>query len=79
MHTVASWLRIYLAHFEAADPPRVWRLLYLARAASVSVTTARATLLMIIVRLLPTRLVFAIAGWHKWNNPNAVDLRCQTP
>lgn len=33
-------------------PPRAWRLLYLARAASVSVTAARATLLTIISHLL---------------------------
>jgi hypothetical protein len=33
-------------------PPRVWRLLYLARAASVSVTAARAALLLNMVQLL---------------------------
>lgn len=52
MHIAASLVRSDLAHFEAADPAKVWRLLYLARAASVSVTAARATLLIVIVGLL---------------------------
>ena len=41
-----------LAHFEAAALAGVWRLLYFARAASVSVTSARATLLLNMVQLL---------------------------
>jgi len=41
-----------LAHFEAAALPGVWRLLYFARAASVSVTAARATLLIPMSHLL---------------------------
>jgi len=53
MNTAAS-LRD-LSNWPTSKPPtpaRVWRLLYIARAASVSVTTARATLLFIIFHLL---------------------------
>ena len=41
-------VHIDLAYIEAADPAKVWRLLYFARAESVSVTAARATLLLFI-------------------------------
>lgn len=52
MHTAASLCsQAILAHLEAADPSKVWRLLYLARAASVSVTAVRATLLTVILHL----------------------------
>jgi hypothetical protein len=51
MNTAASWFDPILAHLEAADPPQVWRLLYFARAASVSLTAARATLLIIVFHL----------------------------
>lgn len=52
MSTAASWLQIDFTHLEAADPPQVWRLLHFARAASVSMTTARATLLITMLHLL---------------------------
>src|SRR5690242_313710 len=67
----------FLAHLEAADPAKVWRLLYLARAASVSVTAARATLLIAMLHLLSGCLTMILV-WHKWNNPNAVDDLIQT-
>ena len=53
MHIAASLVVPY--YWPTSKPPTVspvWRLLYFARAASVSVTTARATLLMIILHLL---------------------------
>lgn len=56
--------------------PGAWRLIYFARAVSVSMTTARATLLSIIFSP-PANALRVIRVWHKSNNPNALTNRAK--
>lgn len=58
--------------------PGIGGLSHFARTASASATAARATLLMVMLHLRGQQLT-AIRVWHKWNNLNAIDHRCQTP